>query len=160
MFSAFVALLTWPIRAIWFAARGRRALRRAKVRRVVILGLDGLDPELVERFLKEGRLPHLAKLRDEGTYKRLGTTWPPLSPVAWSSFSTGCNPGKHNIFDFLTRNPADYGPRMTSTRMRPPRRCLRLGPFQVPLSRTRIEALRKSNPFWRVLGDAGVFSAV
>ena len=61
MFSAFVALLTWPIRAIWLAARGRRALRKAKVRRVVILGLDGLDPELVERFLEEGRLPHLAK---------------------------------------------------------------------------------------------------
>ena len=160
MFSAFVALLTWPIRAIWFAARGRRALRGAKVRRVVILGLDGLDPELVERFLEEGRLPHLAKLRDEGTYKRLGTTWPPLSPVAWSSFSTGCNPGKHNIFDFLTRNPANYGPQMSSTRMHPPRRRLRLGPYQVPLSRTRIEALRKSKPFWRVLGDAGVFSAV
>lgn len=160
MFSAMVALATWPIRWLWRVARGRRARSRAKVPRVVILGLDGLDPLLMDQFLEQGLLPNLAKLRDEGIYMRLGTTWPPLSPVAWSSFSTGTNPGKHNIFDFIDRSRSDYRPRMSSVHIHPPRRMLRLGKFRVPLSQPRIEGLRKSKPFWTVLGEAGVFSSV
>ena len=85
-FSAMLTLATWPIRWLWRRLRGRRARARSKVRRVVILGLDGLDPLLVDEFLEEGRLPNLARLRDTGTYTRLGTTWPPLSPArAWAS---------------------------------------------------------------------------
>ena len=160
MFSALLALLTWPVRWAWRAWRSRKALRRAKVRRVVVLGLDGLDPDLLERFLDEGLLPNLQKLQQEGTYTRLGTTWPPLSPVAWSSFSTGSNPGKHNIFDFIARNKADYGPRMSSVRIGSARRMLRLGPWQLPLSQPRVEGLRRSKPFWSVLGEAGIFSAI
>ncbi|MEX0610887.1 MAG: alkaline phosphatase family protein, partial [Pirellulales bacterium] len=132
----------------------------AKVSRVVILGLDGLDPQLVDQFMAAGLLPNLARLRDTGTYTRLGTTWPPLSPVAWSSFSTGTNPGKHNIFDFISRKRSDYRPRMSSVRIHPPRRTIRLGKLRLPLSQPRIEGLRKSKPFWAVLGEAGVFSAV
>ena len=90
------------------------------MRRVVILGLDGLDPNLVEELIEEGSLPNLAKLKVEGSYRRLGTTWPPLSPVAWSSFSTGTNPGKHNIFDFISRDKATYGPMMSSVKIGKP----------------------------------------
>jgi len=160
MLSALVALFTWPVRWLWRLARGWGARSRAKVRRVVILGLDGLDPQLVDKFLEQGLLPNLAKLRDEGGYTRLGTTWPPLSPVAWSSFSTGANPGKHNIFDFIMRSRIDYRPRMSSVHIHPPRRTLRLGKYRLPLSQPRIEGLRKSKPFWTVLGEAGVFSSV
>jgi len=160
MLSAMITLLTWPIRWTWRATRSRHALARAKAKRVVILGLDGLDPMLVDQYLSEGRLPNLARLRDNGTYKRLGTTWPPLSPVAWSSFSTGTNPGKHNIFDFLTRSPSDYGPRMSSVVMRPPKRTLSIGRYRIPLSKSRVDGLRKSKPFWSVLGEAGIFSAI
>ena len=160
MCSAFFALLTWPIRWAWRFFRGRKARSRAKVRRVVILGLDGLDPDLVDQYLQEGILPNLAQLKEEGSYTRLGTTWPPLSPVAWSSFSTGSNPGKHNIFDFISPNRTDYRPRMSSVRVRPPSRTMHLGKYQVPLSRPQIDRLRKSKPFWNVLGEAGVFSAV
>lgn len=159
-FSAFLALLLWPIRWAWRSFRGRKARSRAKVRRVVILGLDGLDPDLVEQYLKEGLLPNLAQLKEEGTYTRLGTTWPPLSPVAWSSFSTGSNPGKHSIFDFISPNRTDYRPRMSSVRIRPPSRTMPLGKYRIPLSRPHIDQLRKSKPFWSVLGEAGVFSAV
>jgi predicted AlkP superfamily phosphohydrolase/phosphomutase len=158
--SAVLALLTWPVRALWRTVRGRRAYARAQARRVVVIGLDGLEPTLVERGMAAGRLPNLAALRDAGTYARLGTTCPPLSPVAWSSFATGCNPGKHNIFDFLTRHPPDYSPRMTSVEMRPPRRGFRIGRRIVSLGRPRITLLRRSKPFWSVLGDAGVFSSV
>ncbi len=160
MFSALVAVITWPFRSLWRGLRGRQARRRAKVGRVVILGLDGLDPLLVDEFLAAGLLPNLDRLRREGCYLRLGTTWPPLSPVAWSSFSTGANPGKHNIFDFIARNPADYRPQISSVRIRPGRRKLRVGRYNIPLSRPEISPLRKSKPFWSVLGEAGVFSAV
>lgn len=160
MLSAVVAIVTWPVRAFWRMLRGQKALANARVRRVVVLGLDGLDPDLTEQFLEEGLLPNLAKLRETGSYQRLGTTYPPLSPVAWSSFSTGTNPGKHNIFDFLSRNPATYGPATTSVRIHPPRRSLSLGPYRIPLSRPDIRALRKSKPFWTVLGESQIFSAV
>lgn len=160
LLSAFAALLTWPIRALWRTFRGRRALRKARVRRVIVVGLDGLEPTLTERFLEEGLLPNLKRLRDSGGYARLGTTCPPLSPVAWSSFSTGANPGKHNIFDFIARNPADYRPTISSVRIREPRRKLRLGRYSLPISAPRITALRRSKPFWSVLGDHGIFSAV
>jgi predicted AlkP superfamily phosphohydrolase/phosphomutase len=160
LFSAFLAVLTWPMRWIWRAWRNRRALAKAKVGRVVILGLDGLDPDLVDELLAEGRLPNLARLRDQGSYTRLGTTWPPLSPVAWSSFTTGTNPGKHNIFDFISRNKANYGPMMSSVQIGRPGRTLKLGRFLIPLSSAPITGLRKSKPFWTVLGEAGIFSAV
>ena len=88
--SALLFVLTWPFRLVWRTMRGRRALRSAKAKRVVILGLDGLEPTLAERLMDEGRLPNLAALRAGGTYTRLGTTWPPLSPVAWSSFLSWC----------------------------------------------------------------------
>ena len=158
--SALLALISWPVRLLWRLVRGRRAYAKAQVRRVVVLGLDGLEPTLLEQYLAEGCLPNFAKLRAQGCYLHLGTTWPPLSPVAWSSFSTGTNPGKHNIFDFLSRNPRDYTPAISSVRLRESRRTLKLGPYELPLSKPEITQLRKSRPFWSVLGDAGVFSAI
>lgn len=158
---ALLAIFTWPFRLVWRLLRGkRRRSREAKVGRVVVLGLDGLDADLTENFLDEGLLPNLATLRGQGAYRRLGTTYPPLSPVAWSSFSTGSNPGKHNIFDFISRNPATYGPVISSVHIRPPRRTLPIGPYRLPVSRAEIRGLRRSKPFWSVLSDAGVFSAV
>ena len=160
MLTAFMVLLTWPIRWCWRSLRGQQALKRAQVKRVVVLGLDGLDPELVETFMEEGILPNLKKLGSTGSYHRLGTTWPPLSPVAWSSFSTGSNPGKHRIFDFIARNPLTYLPEISSVRIQPPRRQLKLGNYCLPLSRPRIDGLRKSKPFWQILGEAGIFSTI
>ena len=160
LISAFFTLLTWPIRWVWRSIRSRRALARAKTHRVVILGLDGLDPDLVEQFMKKGLLPNLERLSKEGSYRRLQTTWPPLSPVAWSSFSTGTNPGKHNIFDFISRDPATYRPAISSVRIGRPRRMFKLGRYQFPLSNSPITALRKSKPFWNVLSEAGIFSSV
>ena len=139
--SAFVAMLTWPVRALYRWVRYRKAYAHAKAHRVVIVGLDGLEPDLAERYMQEGLMPNLAKLREQGAYTRLGTTTPPLSPVAWSSFATGANPGKHGIFDFVTRDPASYQMRLSSVR-------------------SDGKSLRRSKPFWSVLGEAGIFSAV
>ena len=78
--------------------------------KVVILGFDGADARLVTQWMNEGKLPNLARLRDDGSFSALQPTNPPQTPVSWSSFATGTNPGKTRIFDWLMRNPADYLP--------------------------------------------------
>ena len=69
--------------------------------RALILGMDGLDHRLIERWLDEGKLPNLERLRREGGFRPLTTSIPPESPVAWSNFITGMNPGGHGIYDFF-----------------------------------------------------------
>ena len=73
--------------------------------RVVILGFDGVEPAIVQEMMAQGDLPNLKKLSEGGTFKSLGSTIPPQSPVAWTSFTTCKNPGGHNIFDFIRRDP-------------------------------------------------------
>ncbi len=160
MLSAVVTLFTWPVRYIFRVIRGRRAHARSRIRRFVVLGLDGMEPTLVDKFLALGKLPNLARLRDRGCYKRLGTTMPPLSPVAWSSFLTCSNPGKHNIYDFLTRDRRTYLPTLSSVSIRPSRRTLRLGKYEIPIGKPDIRLLRKARPFWFFLGKHGIFSDV
>jgi predicted AlkP superfamily phosphohydrolase/phosphomutase len=160
VFSVIVLLFTWPIRWVIRAIRGGRALARSRVKRVVVLGLDGLDYRLTRKFLDEGRLPHMAALAQQGCFKPLATTVPPISPVAWSSFQTGVNPGKHNVFDFLTPDLRSYQPKLSSVEIRPPRRMIRLGKYQLPLGGAGIRLLRKSVPFWQILGKHGIFSGV
>ncbi len=160
MFSALIALLTWPVRRIIRAIKGRRALSRARIKRCVILGLDGMAPQLVDEFTAKGILPNLTKLRERGCYRKLGTTAPPLSPVAWSSFMTGSNPGKHNIFDFLTVDRRTYKPKLSSVYIGAPRRTLKLGKYRLPIGKPDIRLLRKRKPFWNTLGDHGIFSGV
>lgn len=155
--QAVFAFLTWPIRQFFRFLRRRRAYRRAKTKRVVILGFDGMDPELTDRFIKEGKLPNLARLRESGTFRTLATTIPPISPVAWSSFLTGVNPGKHNIYDFLTPDRRRYLPELSSARIRGSKHVLKIGRYAIPLTRPQIKPLRKSTPFWHYLADAGVF---
>ncbi len=78
--------------------------------RVVVLGFDGVDAKMTERWMAEGKLPNLAKLRDQGTFSSLRSTIPSQTPVSWSTFSTGLNPGRTTIFDFLKRDTATYRP--------------------------------------------------
>ena len=79
-------------------------------KKAIVIGLDGLEPTIVEAMLDRGELPNLARIRRSGWYSRLRTTYPAQTPVAWSSFSTGTNPGGHGIFDFISRDPATYLP--------------------------------------------------
>ncbi|MBI2478307.1 MAG: alkaline phosphatase family protein [Planctomycetia bacterium] len=160
VFSAVILLLTWPVRMGFRAAFGRKPPAQAKVDRVVILGLDGLDYGLTEKLLAEGKLPHLARLRDQGGFQALGSTLPPITPVAWSTFQTGVNPGKHNIFDFLVPDEQTYRPKLSSVEMRAPRRVLRLGGMKFPLGKADFRLLRKSRTFWSILGDYGIFNCI
>lgn len=160
MFLAFLTLLLWPIRWLIRSIRGRRAFAKAKVRRLVILGLDGLEPSLAEKFMAEGKLPNLARLAQRGSYKQLGTVTPPLSPVAWSTFLTGVNPGKHNIYDFLNSDRRTYLPNLSSVSIHPPTKSIRLGKYTFPLNKPEIRLLRKGKPFWNTLGEHGIFTSV
>ena len=152
-------LLTWPARLLLRRVR-RRPRSPSQADRVVILGFDGMDPGLLDSMMAAGRLPHLTRLRDTGTYSRLQTTCPAMSPVAWSSFMTGTGPGRHGIFDFLHRDPRTYLPVLSSAQIRPPHRVLSLGRLRVPLGRPSLRLLRRSKTFWSVLSDHGVFSTV
>ncbi len=160
VFSALIILVTWPARAVIRALRFRTVYARSRIRRAVVLGFDGMDFALTSRMIEAGKLPHFAALRDSGCFKPLRSTIPPISPVAWSSFQTGVNPGKHNIFDFLTRDPQTYAPRLSSSEIHGPARSLRLGKYAIPVGRPDIRLLRKATPFWKFLGDHGIFSSV
>ncbi|HVE65938.1 MAG TPA: alkaline phosphatase family protein, partial [Thermoanaerobaculia bacterium] len=78
--------------------------------RVVVLAFDGVDAALVESMMGSGRLPNLAALAARGGYTPLTPPVPPQTPVSWTSFATGLDPGGHQIFDFLKRDPADMTP--------------------------------------------------
>ncbi|MCH8334079.1 alkaline phosphatase family protein, partial [Candidatus Sumerlaeota bacterium] len=98
--------------------------------------------------------------RSTGVDPSKWTTLPPISPVAWSSFQTGCNPGRHRIFDFLVPNRKSYLPELCSAQIRPPSRSFSLGKYRIPIGKPVLRLGRKSKPFWKTLGEHGIFSAV
>ncbi len=158
--TAFLALFTFPVRMAWRAIRRKKTPRRPSVRKAVILGLDGLDPVICEKMMDAGELPNFSKLRDKGSYRRLRTSTPAMSPVAWSSFATGTDASRHGIFDFLSRDPKTYLPRLSSSNVYGEARFLKIGPLRFPVRRGGVRFLRKSESFWKVLGDYGIFSTV
>lgn len=156
---ALVAIVAWPVRALWRLATGRRK-PEASIRRLVVIGLDGQDPVISDRLLAAGRLPNFARLAAMGCYTRLKTTFPSVSPVAWSSFSTGTSPASHNIFDFLDRDRRTYLPILSSAYVGRVTRTLRFGRFRIPLQRPELKLLRRSRPFWSILGEHRIWSTI
>src|SRR5215467_5343693 len=155
-----ISVFLWPFRIAWRAIRGQQGYKHAQVRKLIFLGLDGFDPGLAERYMAEGKLPNLSRLREQGGFQRMRTTFPALSPVAWSTFATGVNPARHAMFDFLNRNLHSYMPELSSTRVRDPERVLKLGKFRIPLSRPIVEMRRKSRTFWQILGEHQIGSTI
>ena len=115
------------------------------VKKVIVIGLDGLSPAIVDRLLAAGQLPNLARLREQGGYSRVATTRPAQTPVAWSTFATGVNPGGHGIFDFLRRNPKNYLPDLA----------LNLYEQKNAFLPPRAVNLRGGTPIWELLKAAG-----
>src|SRR5262245_46844798 len=83
---------------------GVNRVSRSAGKKVIVIGIDGMDPRLAEEMMREGQLPNLAKLRASGGFSPLGTSIPPQSPVAWANFINGAGPGSHGIFDFIHRH--------------------------------------------------------
>jgi predicted AlkP superfamily phosphohydrolase/phosphomutase len=122
--------------------------------KVIVLGIDGMDPSFVERHWDA--LPNLRDLRDQGYFGRLRTTAPPQSPVAWSTFITGLDPDQHGIYDFVHRNPVTLQPFSSLSETDDPRFVLPLGPYLLPLSSSHVSSLRHGTPFWRTLSTHGI----
>ncbi|MEW5806088.1 MAG: alkaline phosphatase family protein [Acidobacteriota bacterium] len=121
--------------------------------KVIVLGFDGMDPLIVGTLMEQGRLPHFQKLRSEGGYRPLRTSIPPQSPVAWSNFITGTNPGGHAIYDFIHRNPDNYFPYLSTSRTEGASKTIKIGNYVLPISGGKVELLRKGRAFWQILED-------
>jgi len=102
-----------------------------KAARVVVVGWDGATFDIVKPMIAAGRMPVLQKFLENGVHAPLCSTVPPVTPVAWTSFATGCTPGRHGIFDALTLDPASHEVRFVSA------------------------AMRRAAPIWAVLSDRG-----
>jgi predicted AlkP superfamily phosphohydrolase/phosphomutase len=135
---------------------GARRATRPVTNQVVILGFDGADPTLAQKWMDEGKLPNLARLARTGTFVPLGTTNPPESPVAWASFATGLNPGGTGIFDFLKRDPKTYLPELALVKAKPPEFAFGL----IPLRGPQITNERHGTPFYESVADAGFKSTI
>jgi predicted AlkP superfamily phosphohydrolase/phosphomutase len=81
-------------------------------KKIIILAVDGMDPEIVEKGIQTGMFPNMAKLAQNGYFHKLAPPVSPQSPIVWASFITGDNPAKHGIFDFIIRDPGTYLPNL------------------------------------------------
>ncbi len=150
--SAAAAALPWSLTSC------RRA--QAAGRKAIVLGLDGLDPGMVRAMIDSGRLPNFAKLAKMGSFTRLQTTMPALSPVAWSSFITGQNPGRHGIADFVARDPETMQPVFSIWEPTEPGMVIDVGDIHLPVTGGGPVNMRKGRPFWSYLTEQGIPSFV
>ena len=129
---------------------------RTFAQKLVVLGFDGMDPDLVRKYASEGKLPNISKLMAQGGMYPLETTHSPESPTAWASFATGVNAGKHNIYDFLVRDTQTYLPDLGMVHREPPRFLFGFLPIAPP----KLTSLRGGTSFWVTAGRAGVRSSI
>ena len=125
-------------------------------KKVIILGIDGMDPDLLAKFMAEGKMQNFARLAAQGSFRRLTTSIPPQSPVAWSNLITGMNAGGHGIFDFIHRDPKTFELYFSTSRVEGPKHSLHVGNWVIPVGSGSAEQLRKGKAFWEFLDDAGV----
>lgn len=115
-----------------------------------------MDPRLVRRFVAEGKMPHCARLIAQGSFNLLKTSDPPQSPVAWSNFISGTNPGGHGIFDFIHRDPQTLVPFHSTSRAEGAGHPLRIGGWEIPLSPGKIQNRRRGATLWTLLEQGGI----
>ena len=124
--------------------------------KVAVIGADGMDPTLLHLYAKQGWLPNCRKLLEAGGFKKLRTTLPPQSAVAWATFVSGLDPGGHGIYDFITRDPATLTPELATAKTTEPKRVVNFGNYSLPLSASKLELCRQGPTLWNVLQEAGV----
>ena len=99
--------------------------------RVLLVGLDGMDPQTVDLLIAEGKLPNFARLRRQGAYGLLQSSQPMLSPILWNTIATGKTPDQHGIGHFVAINQKTGE--------------------QLPVT----SQMRKVKAVWDILSDAG-----
>lgn len=147
---------------VWLS--GRTRISRSLGKKVIVIGVDGMDPRLCESMMREGLLPNLAKLRDTGGFTPLGTSTPPQSPVAWANFINGSGPGSHGIFDFIHRHPHEQcAPFYSAAETVPGQGGIEVGDYNLQLDfwpfehqPTATVLRRQGTPFWDYLDAAKI----
>jgi predicted AlkP superfamily phosphohydrolase/phosphomutase len=147
----------------YWLGRGSR-VSRSHGKKVIVIGVDGMDPRLSESMMKAGLLPNLEKLRAGGGFSTLGTSTPPQSPVAWANFINGAGPGSHGIFDFIHRHPQKQcDPFYSAAETVPGEGFWEVGDHRLqldfwPFHHKPPETLlrRQGTPFWDYLDAAGI----
>jgi predicted AlkP superfamily phosphohydrolase/phosphomutase len=91
-------------------------LFRPKSSRLVVIGLDGTPHTFLQRMVREGHMPHFARITEGAGFARMNSVYPTVSSVAWSCYMTGVNPARHGIFGFVDRKPGSYGTTIPSSR--------------------------------------------
>jgi predicted AlkP superfamily phosphohydrolase/phosphomutase len=150
--AGFVALVVGA--ALASSCSRSEAESTAHGKQVVILGIDGMDPGFLSRHWDA--LPNLDRLRREGDFRPLQTVTPPQSPVAWSTFITGTDPGNTGIYDFIHRRPETLTLFSSMAQTTEGGHTLTVGPYRLPLSKGSVRNLRNGTPFWKILADHGV----
>ncbi|MDY0168748.1 MAG: alkaline phosphatase family protein [Thermoguttaceae bacterium] len=146
----------------WLGSARRAA--RGLGKKVIIIGIDGMDPGLCSAMMREGLLPNLARMAASGSFSSLHTSIPPQSPVAWANFINGSGPGSHGIFDFIHRRPEDpCMPFFSAAETLPGEGGFDLGDHRLQLDfwpfghkPARTVLRREGTPFWHYLDAAGV----
>jgi predicted AlkP superfamily phosphohydrolase/phosphomutase len=135
---------------------------------VLVVAFDGLDPRIVDSLIAAGRMPYFARLAKMGSITRIATSNPPQTPVAFANIISGADPGLHQVFDFIHRDPS---PSDTSLPVRPyfstadaarsPRGwAIPLGSWQLPLTGSFTELLRRGPAFWNYLIARGIDAGI
>lgn len=122
--------------------------RPAGKKKVIILGIDAMDPIIIEKLMAQGRLHNFSALKIKGSYSPLATTVPSESVVAWTSFATGLSPSGHGIFDFIMRDPNNYLPYLS------------LNEIENKQDKVKITTRRKGTAFWETLSEKRIPSFV
>jgi predicted AlkP superfamily phosphohydrolase/phosphomutase len=151
------ALTAVAVTAVAVACSGSGTRPASKYdKKMVIIGFDGMDPNLLSKWMAEGKLPHMSALAKQGGSFPLQTSHSPESPTAWASFATGVNAGKHNIYDFLVRDTSSYLPDLGMVTRTPPKFLF----SYFPISRPKLTSIRGGTSFWVTAGKEGVRSDI
>ena len=184
---AVVGFLIWPFRMFWGffnVNRSRRILggvfiflilgagvlwlikgqsimsSSGNFPRVLVIGVDGMDPQITRQLMTEGKLPNFERLAQEGSFTTIETTNPAQSPVAWSTITTGANPGEHGLFDFIWRHEEDYLPELSLAVLEKPDKSIKLFGQEIPLGRPQFRSQRGGLPVWELTSKAKVPTVV
>lgn len=172
--GAFLVLLSLIVSLIGCPSNGNITGKK-----VMVLAIDGMDGIILSDLMERGKMPNFSRLAKQGCFYKLGTSIPPQSPVAWSNFITGKDPGGHGIFDFIHRIPETMGDPETmklylsTSDSSPPAEKFKIGPLSVtndfhipfssyhlPFSGGDITLMRRGKAFWEYLDEAGIESSI
>lgn len=81
---------------------------KALADKVLVLGIDGMDPKLTQKFIEEGYMPNIKQLIERGSAEsklHMIGGFPTVTPPMWTTLATGANPSTHGITEYYAKHP-------------------------------------------------------